>query len=43
VGGVYPKADVTLFLVKLIVPELTVIFEPTLTPPKAAVVAAGKV
>jgi hypothetical protein len=40
---VYPKADVTLALVKLIVPELTVIFEPTLTPPRADDVAAGKV
>ena len=41
VGGVYPKADVTLDLDKLIVPPLTVILLPTLTPPRTDDVASG--
>ena len=42
-GGVYPNALVTLAFVKLIVPELLVIFEPTLTKPKVEDVAASYV
>jgi hypothetical protein len=39
--GVYPSAEVTLVLVRLIVPLELVIFEPIFTPPRVEDVAVG--